>query len=217
LLLANLYMQRTILVSLREEWTVAWQSAKFRRKVVTGFFAVALILTAFPVFFQAIEKREGILLNDRILELLPAHNVSIPIFIIVWLLTALTLFRCLQNPDMLVTLLWSYILLSLSRFLSITLVPLDPPADLIGLADPLANTFYGPRFVTKDLFFSGHTSTLFLMFLCLQTRTDKLLALAGTTVVGVLLLVQHVHYTMDVLAAPVFTWLIYRLTLKVIL
>jgi hypothetical protein len=118
---------------------------------------------------------------------------------------------------MLLLVLWTYILLSLSRFLSITLVPLDPPANLIGLADPLANTFYGPKFVTKDLFFSGHTSSLFLLFLCLRNRTDKMLALAGTVMVGILLLVQHVHYTMDVLAAPVLTWLIYRLTQKLIL
>jgi hypothetical protein len=210
-------MPRTILVSLREEWTVAWQSAKYRRKVITGLVTIALILTAFPIFFQTIEKREGIVLDDMLLDLLPAYNVSILIFVIIWALTALTLFRCIQNPDMLLLVLWTYILLSLSRFLSITLVPLDPPANLIGLADPLANTFYGPKFVTKDLFFSGHTSSLFLLFLCLRNRTDKMLALAGTVMVGILLLVQHVHYTMDVLAAPVLTWLIYRLTQKLIL
>jgi hypothetical protein len=210
-------MPRTILVSLREEWTVAWQSAKYRRKVITGLVTIALILTAFPIFFQTIEKREGIVLDDKLLDLLPAYNVSILIFVIIWALTALTLFRCIQNPDMLLLVLWTYILLSLSRFLSITLVPLDPPANLIGLADPLANTFYGPKFVTKDLFFSGHTSSLFLLFLCLRNRTDKMLALAGTVMVGILLLVQHVHYTMDVLAAPVLTWLIYRLTQKLIL
>jgi membrane-associated phospholipid phosphatase len=85
------------------------------------------------------------------------------------------------------------------------------------LADPLSNAFYGSKFVTKDLFFSGHTSTLFIMFLCLTGRTDRILALIATVVVGILLLVQHVHYTLDVLCAPPLTWGIYRLVKKVIM
>jgi len=59
------------------------------------------------------------------------------------------------------------------------------------------------------LFFSGHTATVFLLFLCLKKKQDKWLALGGSVLTGFLLLVQHVHYTIDVLAAPVFTYFIY--------
>jgi hypothetical protein len=55
------------------------------------------------------------------------------------------------------------------------------------------------------------------MFLCLTGRTDRILALIATVVVGILLLVQHVHYTLDVLCAPPLTWGIYRLVKKVIM
>ena len=113
---------------------------------------------------------------------------------------------------MLMTFLWSYIMVSLVRILTISLVALDAPVNLIGLADPLSNAFYGSKFVTKDLFFSGHTSTIFLMALCLQNRTEKILGFIATAIVGFLLLVQHVHYSMDVLTAPVFTWFVYKLT-----
>jgi membrane-associated phospholipid phosphatase len=61
--------------------------------------------------------------------------------------------------------------------------------------------------VTKDLFFSGHTSTVFLLFLCLPGKIDKKLALIVTMIVGSLLLVQHVHYTLDVLGALLFAWI----------
>jgi len=210
-------MPQTNLITLRQEWQEAWQSAVFRKKLITGLLAVALVAMAFPVFFQAIEKRDGITFNDAVLGVLPPHDVSVPIFIIIWATFTLTLFRCIQNPDMLLAFLWAYIFVSLSRFLSITLVPLSPPQGLIGLADPLVNRFYGSKYVTKDLFFSGHTSTLFLMYLCLTGRTDRILALTATVLVGVLLLVQHVHYTLDVLAAPFFTWLIWRATKKVVL
>jgi membrane-associated phospholipid phosphatase len=91
--------------------------------------------------------------------------------------------------------------------LTISLVPLDPPAGLIGLADPLSNFFYGPKFITRDLFFSGHTSTVFLLYLCLPGKADKKLALAATLSVAILLLVQHVHYTLDVLGGFLFGWI----------
>jgi uncharacterized membrane protein len=210
-------MPQTKLIALKQEWQVAWQSVVFRRKLIIGLFAAAIIASAFPVFFQAIEKREGIALNDLLLGIVPAHDVSVPIFVLIWATTTLTLFRCLQNPDMLLTFLWAWIFVSLTRFLSITLVPLAPPSGLIGLADPLSNVFYGPKFVTKDLFFSGHTSNIFLMFLCLTGRQDKVWALTATVMIGILLLVQHVHYTLDVLLAPLFTWIIWRLARKTIL
>lgn len=204
-------MSQTSYIAVKQEWSAAWHSPKFRLRLFTVWFFVILTISAFPFFFQAIEKREGYPLNDWLLNILPAHDVSIPIFLIVWSMSLLTLYRCIQTPELMIRFLWCYVLVSLSRFITISLVPLDPPAGLIGLADPLSNFFYGAKFVTKDLFFSGHTSTIFLMALCLPNKTDKVLGICATIGVGFLVLVQHVHYTMDVLAAPVVTWGIYRL------
>jgi membrane-associated phospholipid phosphatase len=184
--------------------------------MITAVILAVATASLFPVFFQAIEKRNGYVVNDWLLTILPARDVSVPMMFVVWAITALTLFRCFRNPDMSLRFLWTYILLSLVRICTISLVPLDAPANLIGLADPLSNAFYGSKFVTKDLFFSGHTSAMFLMYLCLENKLDKRLALLGAVIVGFLLLVQHVHYTMDVLMAFVFTWLIYRLTQRLL-
>lgn len=95
----------------------------------------------------------------------------------------------------------------------IGLISLNPPAGLIPLADPITNQFYGQRYITHDLFFSGHTTTVFLIFLCLKKKTDRIYALSASILLGILLLVQHVHYTIDVLAAPVFTYAFYRIAL----
>jgi len=204
------------LVELREEWQEAWQSAGFRRKVITGLFFVAAILSAFPFFFQTIEKRNGFALNDPILRWLPAHNVSLALFVIIWALCLLAIYRTARHPYIFLTFLWAYILMSAMRMLAITLVPLDPPVGLIDLVDPIGNIFYGKNFVTKDLFFSGHTSTVFLLYLCLPGSRDKKIALAVTVLVGFLLLVQHVHYTLDVLGALLFARIAYWITRKVI-
>jgi hypothetical protein len=86
-------------------------------------------------------------------------------------------------------------------------VPLNPPEGLIPLIDPISNLAYGrAEYITKDLFFSGHTSSQFLIFLCLTNKGDKMIALFSAILVGSMVLIQHVHYSIDVLAAPVFTY-----------
>jgi membrane-associated phospholipid phosphatase len=210
-------MPQSTFISLRQEWQGAWQASSFRRRVIAGLIIVVSILSSFPVFFQHIERRPGILLNDPVLRLLTPHDVSLPLFIVIWAISGYSVYRAAQTPQMFLNFLWSFILLSLFRTLTITLVPLDPPPGLIPLMDPLSNFFYGKSFVTKDLFFSGHTSTVFLLFLTIPGRSDKKLALLATFVVAFLLLVQHVHYSLDVLGGFVFAWLSYQIAMRWIL
>ena len=185
---------------------------------MTGLVLVTAMLSLLPEFFKAIERRHGYVLNDAVLRMLPPHNVSVALFIVIWTFTAYCIFRAVQTPQMFLNFLWSFIFLCAFRILMITLVPLDPPVGLIGLVDPLSNFFYGgDKFVTKDLFFSGHTSTVFLLFFTVPGRTDKKLALVVTAIVGFLLLVQHVHYTLDVLGGLLFAWVSYELATRVVL
>lgn len=209
-------MPQTIFITLRQEWQGAWHDSSFRRRALSGLIIVASLLSTFPVFFQHIERRHGTLLNDPILRFLAPHNISVPLFIVIWAITGFSIYRAAQTPMMFLTYLWSFIFLSLFRMLTISLVPLDPPTGLIPLVDPLSNFFYGDKFVTKDLFFSGHTSSVFLLFLTIPGRTDKKLALIATFIVGLLLLVQHVHYTMDVLGGFLFGWIAYKLACRLV-
>ena len=191
----------------QHKWREAWQQPVFRQMLVTGVLILAAILAALPYFFGHLEQRNGMVLQDWVLERLPAVNVSIFIFVLIWGVFALGLVRIAQEPRLFQVMIWSYILVTASRLLSITLVPLNPPAGLIDLVDPLANPFYGKHFMTKDLFYSGHTSSLFLFFFCFEKKADKIIALLAALAVGILVRVQHVHYTIDVLAAPLFTWI----------
>ena len=198
-------------------WSEAWQLRSFRNKTFVALVLVAIILLLLPTFFAFIEKREGMVLQDFVLDRLPAMDVSIPTFIIIWSVVLLVFYRIYQNPSIFLVVAYGFILMCLARVLTISLLPLNPPPGLIELKDPIANIAYGGKgiFITKDLFYSGHTGNMFLFFLCLQAKWDKIFALTAAVLIGILVLVQHIHYTIDVIAAFIFTYFIYLVAKKV--
>lgn len=198
-------------------WRGAWQDKRFKTITIVGGVLLLAILVSFPFFFNYIEARKGIVLNDWVLARLPSFDVSLPTFIIIWSMTVLLWIRCIQDPTIFIIFLVGFILLSLSRMVTITLIPLDPPQGLIPLKDPLSSIFYGGMdvFIEKDLFYSGHTSIQVLMFFTFKKRIDKILALLSSIAIGSCVLVQHVHYTVDVVGAVIFSYLIYRLSILI--
>lgn len=196
------------------DWKNFWSNKKSKQTLIIGIVIFIILLFAFPHFFNFIEQREGATINDFVLNNLPAINLSIPIFSIIWICAILTVWQCFQSPKILLLFLWGFIFLTFSRMATILLVPLNPPQQLIPLIDPISNSFYGGIFITKDLFYSGHTATIFLMYLCLNQPIQKKIVLVGTILVGIMVLIQHVHYTIDVFAAFPVTYFIFLATKK---
>ena len=185
-------------------WSQYIRNKLFRNKLAAGLLLLVLLIAFLPYYFAFIEARKGIVLNDLVLNFIESANVSIPTFIIIWSLSLWYLFKSYKDPALMLLILWGFNILSISRIISIYLVPLEPPNNLIELIDPITNSFYGAKFITKDLFFSGHTATLVCLALCLKTKRDQIIVFSGAIIVGILVLVQHVHYTIDVIAAFVF-------------
>ena len=196
-----------------QRWSGAWKLPSFRWKFWIGFLVFGCILLAFPSFFNAIEARNGFVFSDYILQFIPPRDVSKGVFFLIWSSCLLLIYRVIRDPGMMLNMLWSYNGVTLLRMTCISLISLNPPVGLIPLADPITNQFYGQHYITHDLFFSGHTTTVFLIFLCLRKKADRIYTLAASILLGLLLLIQHVHYTIDILAAPVFTYAVYRITL----
>lgn len=185
----------------------------FRKKLIVGIIIQSAILIFFPYFFSYIEQRQnGIMLNDWLLDFLTPRDCSIPIFVIMWSTTVLGIYRCIQQPAVFLTILYSLILLCFARILAIYFVQLEPPLNLVRISDPLTSITYGGRglFITKDLFFSGHTSNMLLLALCLPKKSDKIIAFSACIAVGVMVLVQHVHYSVDVIGAVLITYLLVK-------
>jgi hypothetical protein len=201
---------------IEDKWVQAIKDPLFRKKLYAGLICVIITLGILPFFFQHIEQRNGVVIPDPVLNFFEATDVSIPIFAILWSMTILMIVRSVQSPRLFVTALYGFLFMELSRIVTISLFPLNPPEHLIPLVDPLSNSFYGKTFITKDLFYSGHTASMFLFFLCFRRKTDKLLSLLCSIAVGVLVLIQHVHYTIDVIAAPFFTTICYLIGKKIV-
>jgi len=76
----------------------------------------------------------------------------------------------------------------------------------------MEGSFYSGRLNLKDLFFSGHTAAILLFFFAVTRKKQKWLMLILSVIVAMGLLLQHVHYTIDVVVAPLFAWFCYRLS-----
>src|SRR4051812_38891889 len=200
---------------LEVSWSNAWTSVNYKKKISIASFLFILVLLYYPYFFLLIQQRPGVGLNDPVLNVLPSIEVSPYIFLLIYLTVGLGIFRSAQSPFLFLLLLWSCLFLSLSRMITMSLVPLNPPIGLLPLSDPILKPFYGRNNITKDLFYSGHTGSVFLMYLILQRKWEKTLALIATILVGILLLIQHIHYTIDVIFAPLFVYIVFILARKV--
>ncbi|MEZ0486348.1 phosphatase PAP2-related protein [Fibrella aquatica] len=193
-------------------WKQAWQQTRFRQMAIGGLLLICALLAVWPWYLARIEARNGMILNDVVLDVLPRFDMSIPVFMSLWGAALLLIYRVQKAPAIYLRFIWAYVFLFISRVISIGLTPLDPPPGLIELHDPLSNYFYGAKFITKDLFFSGHTASIFLMALCLVRPLDRWLVFLGTAIVAIGVLIQRVHYTADVVAAPAFTYAVYWLS-----
>ena len=180
--------------------------------------AAAAMIAALPVVFDLMLTRPGIIPFEPFLDYLPRKDLSTLIFGVLYSAAVLAMIITLKDPVRLLRGFQAYIMLITLRMICMILVPLVPPIDLVTLQDPFAQLFY-PSDVPfeKDLFFSGHTATAFLLFLVVPGRNWRTLFMAVTVFVGIGVLVQHVHWTVDVIAAPIAAWLSWRasaLTLK---
>jgi|SRR5680860_82389 len=199
---------------LKNKYKVVFSNRQF---VISLVFAVILFFVGLFVNFYAAlyaMKSVGNSVEDIVLSNIPVFDVDFlvvygPVF--VWFFV---LFLCLAEPKKIPLTLKSIALFVLIRSVFITLTHIGPfpfhsqidySLDIVKL------------FTTGgDLFFSAHTGLPFLMALVFGKNNFNLRVIFTLTAMffGVIVLLAHIHYSIDVLAAFFITYTIYILAEK---
>jgi len=177
-----------------------------KRELLLTILFLALLLTGFIKFLNLIELRAGETFVDPLLSIFRPIDLTWVIFILIYISLITAIISLARDPSNLLFALQSFIILGLLRTVALFLMPLNPPPGMLPLNDPFVQMFGQGEILTKDLFFSGHTSTLFLLFLTANGKVLKGIFLASAIIVGISVLLQHVHYSIDVFSAPFFSY-----------
>jgi hypothetical protein len=170
------------------------------------------LLPLLPGFFLWAQARQGAVLADPLLHLLPRHDVATPVFVLMYGAVLVAVGWLTRQPLLFLRGMWGYFILLMLRMGTIWLVALNPPLDLVAMPDPFTALVFhtaASEAITKDLFFSGHTATVALLAIAVRGRWLRRLLALVALLIGLLVLVQRVHYSYDVLAAPLFAWFAY--------
>jgi hypothetical protein len=192
-----------------------WKEFYKNRKteIILTVVFLLIILIIFSNFLQFVEGRDGVSLPDPILNLFNPIDLTWLTFGIIYASLIIAIINFVKEPDKLLLAIQCYSLMVVFRLIAMYLTPFSAPEKLLLLDDPFVQFFGSGQILTKDLFFSGHTATLFLLFLIADKKYLKVIFLSCTLVVATAVILQHVHYTVDVFAAPFIVYTSYRIVI----
>ena len=123
-----------------------------------------------------VELRKGVVLADPVLVFFTPTDLTWIIFALIYGGLLFSIMTLVPQPPLLLRMITAYIVLLLIRMACMYAVPLDPPPGTIPLVDPFVELFGASgTTLTRDLFFSGHTATLFLLGLGITVRHRSVL------------------------------------------
>jgi membrane-associated phospholipid phosphatase len=193
------------------DWKSFFNNKRNRTEFILTVVLLAILMLSFSQFLQFIEQREGVSLPDPLLKAFNPINLTWLTFTLIYLSIVLFLFSLRKDPYKIIIALQAYGLMVIFRTIAMYLVPLEAPKTILLLNDPFVQLFGKGEILTKDLFFSGHTATLFLLFLLTKNKILKVIFLVSTVTVGIAVLLQHVHYSIDVFVAPFVAYGAFRI------
>jgi membrane-associated phospholipid phosphatase len=187
------------------------------RQFVLAIVFLTFVIFLFNRFLDWNESREGIIFNDPFFVYFTGMDLSIYITTIIYSSIGFYVFYFRNEPVKLSRVAIGYAYIVLLRMVTIYFVPLYCDADAVKLEDPfLNNIVYPNNYVARDLFFSGHAAMMFMLFWGFSHGTLKLIYFISALLVSIMLVLQKVHFSIDVIAAPFFSWIALRLADKTI-
>ncbi len=185
---------------------------KNRQYLTSVFIAVALLIVSLIVNYYAgmyATKNASNSVTDIILDNIPVYDLD-GIFVygalIFWTFVGLL---CIRRPNVLPFAFKSIALFTLIRAVFISLTHIGPFPTQIAV-DPgvlMSKFTFG-----GDLFFSGHTGLPFLMALVFwENPLLRYFFIVSSLIFGSVVLLTHLHYSIDVLSAFFITYTIFHI------
>lgn len=195
------------------EHKILWPKKKFRTAFFGSmlFLAISLVVQYKVSFYVARSVSEPV--TDIILSNTRAWDVD-GIFIYgALLLTGLVVFVALRRPSYAPFVMKGVALFTLIRsvFASLTHISPFPTRALID-STFFTHSWFSGIFTGDDLFFSGHTGVPFLLALIFwENKILRFVFLGFSVIFGVVVLLGHLHYSIDVLSAYFITFSIFHI------
>ncbi len=196
-------------------WTQKWKECAKNKRFLPSlgigflFFVAAFVLNYFAGIYAT--DRASAPVTDLILSNIPVFNVD-GLFIygpmIFWLVIIVYAF---SEPKKIPFTLKSIALFLVTRSFFISLTHIGPfPTHL-----QLGTNVIGLFTAGADFFFSGHTGLPFLMALVFWDQKNlRLFSIACSLIFGAVVLMAHLHYSIDVFGAFFITYTIFHLAEK---
>lgn len=207
----NLFMALH-LRKLVHHWKVLLRDKAFVASLLVGlavFLSALFVIEVVGTFKDSFNFPS---VGDSFLNLLPVLNLD---FLFIWgfylVVFLVVTYPIFFKPETTPFVLKTFGLLLLVRSCFNLLTDVGPPDGFhfedIALNNPLRDLTF-----RNDLFFSGHTSVPFLAFLIFKNTIFRWFMLFASIVLASTVLFMHVHYSIDVFAAPFIAYGVYVLS-----
>lgn len=188
----------------RDPWKELWSNKSERWLAIMSTILAVGMIAVTSEYLVMMEQRPGVVIADPIHRLIGPIDLTWLIFFVLYGALGLAFVLLWKTPHLIFRGFRAYALLLSLRMLGIFLLPFDAPPDMIMMPDPIIQALASDagEVLRKDLFFSGHTSSMFMTAFIMPTRGKRWLYIVLGCIVGASLVIQHVHYTVDVMVAP---------------
>ncbi|MDD5651112.1 MAG: phosphatase PAP2-related protein [Candidatus Nanoarchaeia archaeon] len=166
------------------------------------FLLISFILNYFASIY--VSEISSVAAPDLILDHLPTFDLDFILTYGILLIIALIfLYPLLFKVHYFHTVVSQFSLLVLVRSIFICFTHLKIPVNALTFKAPHIISFFSAQ---NDLFFSGHTAIPFLGFLLFHEEKIGYFFLLSSFIMGIVVLLMHVHYSIDVFSAFFITY-----------
>lgn len=187
----------------KHHWVVLFKDRAFRISFFVGLFLIITSHISDDFVGRYNDTQTYLSVGDLILDNIPTYNLE---FLYTWGIYALIFlvyfYAIFIKPEIVPFTMKTFAMLMFLRSGFILMTNIGPPADSFYLgADNIGGYAISNFLFKNDLFFSGHTAHPFLAFLIFKDTKLRWVFFVGSIVMGITVLLMHIHYSIDVFAA----------------